>query len=73
MFRCLDVGADLRQPALDVGQILRRDHALARQHARMRQAAGDVGLRQPAVERHAGGVTLHQLAHRLREQRRPGL
>ena len=39
----------------------------------MRQAAGDVGLPQPLVEADAGGVALHELAHRLGEQRGPGL
>jgi len=69
----LDLGADLGEPALDVGPVLRRDHALRRQHLGMRQGAGDVGGRQALVEQHAGRVALHQLAHRLGEQRRPGL
>ena len=39
----------------------------------MRQAAVDVGAPQALVEADAGGVALHQLAHRLGEQGRPGL
>ena len=67
----VDVGADLRQPAPDVGQVGRADDALRGQHLGMRQAAGDVGARQPLIEADAGGVALHQLAHRFAEQRRP--
>jgi two-component system sensor histidine kinase AlgZ len=49
------------------------DDALRGQHLGMRQAAGDVGLPQALVEKHAGGVALDQVAHRLGEQGRPGL
>jgi hypothetical protein len=69
----LDLFADLRHAALDVGQVLRRDDALRRQHLGVREAALDVGLPQALVEEHAGGVALDQLAHRLRKQRGPGL
>ena len=68
-----DFMANLRQAALDVGQILGADDALRRQHARVRQAAVDIGLPQPLVKVDAGGVALHQLADGFREQRRPGL
>ncbi len=69
----VDIGFDLRQATLDVGRILLRDHALRGEHFGMGQRAGDVGRGQALVEGHAGGVALHQLAHRLAEQRRPGL
>jgi hypothetical protein len=69
----LDLAADLLQPSFDVGQVLCRDHLLCRQHARVRQAAGDVGARQALVEADAGGVALHQQIHRFGEQRRPAL
>ena len=49
------------------------DDALGGQHLGMRQAAGDVGAPQALVEADAGRVALHQFAHRLGEQRRPGL
>jgi hypothetical protein len=39
----------------------------------MGQAALDVGAPQALVEIDAGGVALHQLAHRLGEQGRPRL
>jgi hypothetical protein len=48
------------------------DDALAASMRGMGQAAGDVGLPQ-SRSNDAGGVALHQLAHRLGEQRRPGL
>ena len=68
-----DVGRNRSHAALDRGMIGGGDHALRGQHLGMRQAAGDVGGGQAAVEADAGGVALHQLAHRLGEQRRPGL
>ena len=69
----LDLVDDLRHAAADVGQVLRADDALRGQHLGMGQAAVDVGAPQPLVEADAGGVALHQLAHRLAEQGRPGL
>jgi hypothetical protein len=69
----LDLAADLRHAALDVGQVLRADDALRGQHLGVRQAAGDVGGGQALVEEHAGGVALDQLAHGLGKQRGPGL
>ena len=49
------------------------DDALVAQHFGVRQAAGDVGQPQPFVKKYAGGVAFDQVAHRLGEQRRPGL
>jgi hypothetical protein len=64
----------LRHAAADRGVVLRRDDALTLgQHLGVRQAAFDVGAPQPLVEADTGGVALDQLAHRLAEQRRPGL
>ena len=68
-----DLLADLCHAALDVGQVLRSDDAARGQHAGMGQAAVDIGTPQPLVEAHAGGVALDELAHRFREQGRPGL
>ena len=64
----LDLLRDLGHAAADVGQVLRADDALRRQHGRMRQAALDVGAPQALVEVDAGGVALDQFAHRLGEQ-----
>jgi hypothetical protein len=69
----LDLGRDLGHAALDLGEVLRGDDGLGSQHARVGQAARDVGAPQALVEVDAGRVALHQLAHRLAEQRRPGL
>ena len=69
----LDLGADLRHAALDGGEVVGADDALRGEHLGVRQAAGDVGAPQALVEADAGGVALHQLAHRLGEQRGPGL
>ena len=68
-----NVLCDLLQAALDVGQVLRVDDALRLQHLGMGQAASDVSLPQALVEKHAGGVALHQLAHGFREQGGPSL
>jgi len=64
---------DLRQAALDVGEVLGADDALGLQHLGMGQAALDVGTPQALVEKHAGRVALHQLAHRFGEQGGPSL
>jgi hypothetical protein len=69
----LDLLVDLRHAAADRVEVGGGDDALRGEHVGMRQRAGDVGLPQPAVERHAGRVALDQLAHRLGEQRGPGL
>ena len=69
----LDVLADLLEAALDVGQVLRADDGLGLQHLGMGQAALYVGAPQALVEKHAGGVALHQLAHGFREKGGPCL
>ena len=69
----LDVGPDLLHAAGDVGVVLLADHLLRGEHLGVREAAGDVGLPQALVEADAGRVALDELAHRLREQGRPGL
>ena len=69
----LDLVGDHAQAAADVGQVRRADDALRVQHLGMREAAFDVGTPQPLIEADAGGVALDQVAHRLAEQRRPGL
>ena len=69
----LDVLGDLRQAALDVSQVLRADDGLGLQHLGMRQAALYVGSPQALVEKHAGGVALHQFAHGFREKGGPSL
>ena len=68
-----DLLGDLRQAALDRGEVVGRDDALRGEHLGVRQAAVDVGAPQALVEADARGVALDQLAHRLGEQRRPGL
>ena len=47
------------------------EDALRGEHAGMGEGALDVGAPQAPVEEDAGGVALHQLVHRLGEQRRP--
>jgi len=49
------------------------DDFLRRQHLGVRQAALDVRLPKSLVEEDAGGVALHQVAHGLGKQGRPGL
>ena len=68
-----NVLGDLLETALDVGQVLSADDALGLQHLGMGQAALDVRSPQALVEKHAGGVALHQLAHGFREQGGPSL
>jgi hypothetical protein len=41
-FAALDLAADLRHAALDVGEVLRADDALAGQHLGVRERAADV-------------------------------
>ena len=61
------------RPSRIVGEVVAADDALRGQHLGMRQAAVDVGPPQALVEADAGGVALHQLAHRFGEQGGPGL
>ena len=63
------------QVATDVRLWLRSetDVILGLQHVGVGQRALDVSGPQAFVEKHAGGVALDQLAHRFREERRPGL
>ena len=64
---------DLRHATLNVGQVLRTDDGLRRQHVGVRQTALYVGPPQTLIEKDAGGVALHQLAHGLGEQGGPSL
>ena len=64
---------DLRHAALNIGQILPADDGLQLQHLCVRQTALYVGPPQTLIEKHAGGVALHQLAHGLGEQGGPSL
>ena len=50
-----------------------RDHAAGGEHARVRERAADVVLRQALVEGDRGGVALHDAVHRLGEAARPRL
>ena len=69
----LDLGADLRHAAHNGRLVFGGEDALVAQHLGMRQRAGNVGLPQPLVKKHAGGVAFDQVAHGLGKQRRPGL
>ncbi len=70
-FAALDFAFDLFQAALDRGEVGRGEDARRREHARVRQRAGDIGGSQAAVEVHRGVETLHTLGHRLAEAPRP--
>jgi hypothetical protein len=68
-----DLGRDGGHAAADLGPVLGADQALCLEHLGVRQAALDVGTPQALVEADAGGVALHQLAHRFGKQGGPGL
>ena len=68
-----DLVGDLLQTTPDRGMVVGADDALRRKHLGVGEAAGDVGLPHALVEADARGVALDELAHRLGEQRRPGV
>ena len=68
----LDLAADLRQPALDRGKVIRGDDLLLRQHRCVRQRAFDVDACQAPVEAHRGGVAQHEVRDRFLETAGPG-
>jgi hypothetical protein len=69
----LDFVANLRHAALDVGQVLRRQHADRMQHVRVGERAANVELGEPAVEADRSRIALDQLVYRFAETAGPGL
>ncbi len=69
----LDFVAHLPEPALDVGEVIGADDALARQHPGVRQRAADVLCRHALIEEDGCGVTHHQCRYRFGKSAGPRL
>jgi hypothetical protein len=68
----LDLGADLREPLLDLREIGLADHAGRGEHAGVGEGGLDVVRGEPAVVGDRRGETLDEIGRRLGEPSRPG-
>ena len=69
---CFDFGLDFGHAALNIGQILRGEHAGFVQHLRVRQRALDVPAGKALVETNRAGVLFDEFGHGLVETAGPG-
>jgi hypothetical protein len=69
----IELRLDRLHTALDVGEVVGREHAYGRHHPCMRQRSADVDCSQPPIEGDRRGVLLGELVDRLAKAPRPGL